>query len=193
MSAGTVETTAPIAARAKPRRKSELVRDVERELEAARVLREQIADLADGDEEFVRDSLEGETDLDGLVRNLVASIGEDEALAEGLKGYQSALADRMRRLEGRADTKRALLLSALEIAGRPSIETDIGTVSLRPVPPKAIQTEPADIPAEFWAPQPPKVDSRALLAALKTAAAEGRSIPGATLSNGSQTISIRKA
>ena len=188
-----VSTEERPSASTKSRRKPDLVRDAAKEIEAVRVLREQISALAERDEDFVRDTLEGETDLDGLVRQLVASIGEDEAHAAGLKGYRKDFADRQERIEGRAEAKRTLLVSALGIAGRPSVETDIGTVSLRPVAPKVIEIEAADIPAEFWKPQPPKLDSRALLAALKEAAADGRSISGATLSNGSQTISIRRA
>jgi hypothetical protein len=170
-------------------RRTDIVRDAAKELEAAAILREQIADLAAGDEDFIRDTLEGETDLDALVSKLVASIGEDEALAEGLKAHREVLDTRGKRFEDRAASKRVLLVKALEIAGRPTIETPAGTVSLRPVSAKAVQTEPADIPAEFWKPQPPKVDARALLEALKA----GRSVPGAVLSNGSTTISIKRS
>lgn len=171
------------------RRKPDIARDAVKELEAARVLREHLADLAQGDELFIRDSLEGEADLDGLVATLVHAIGEDEAHAEGLRSYQDQIGRRVSLYGERAEFKRRLLIQALEISGRPTMETDGGTVSLRPVPPKVIENEPADIPAEFWAPQPPKLDRKALLSALK----EGREVPGASLSNGGTTISIRRA
>ena len=173
----------------KKRREFGIIRDASMEIEAVAVLRAQITDLAGGDEDFIRDTLEGETDLDGLVGKLVASIGEDEALAAGLKVHRESLAIRVKRFEDRADHKRVLLTKALEIAGRAKIETPAGTVSLRPVAPSLVRGEDADIPTEFWKPQPPKVDARALLAALK----DGRIIPGASLSNGGQTISIRSA
>lgn len=175
-------------AAARTARRPEIVRDAVKEIEAAALLRAQIADLAGGDEDFVRDTLEGETDLDGLVNALIASIGEDEAHAEGLKAYGETIAKRRSQFDERAAFKRTLLVKALEVAGRPTIQCDAGTVSLKPVPPKAVQVEPADIPAEFWEPQPPKVNAKALLAALK----EGRAVPGASLSNGSTTISIRR-
>lgn len=169
------------------RRRPDFVRDAIKEIEAVRVLREHIADLAAGDEDVIRDTLEGETDLDGLVAALVASIGEDEAHSEGLKTYEGALALRRKKFDDRAAYKRTLIATALEIAARPTIETDAGTVSLKPVPPKALVTEEADVPAEFWKPTPPKLDRSALLAALK----EGRAVPGASLSNGGTTVSIR--
>ena len=186
MAAGQ-EVAAGPAPKAKPKRVFGIVRDAALELEAAQVLRDQIADLADGDEDFIRDSLEGELDLDSLVGKLVASIAEDEALAAGLKDYREAMDARLRRFNGRADDKRSLLLKTLQIAGRPSIETPAGTVSLRPVPPKVIEADASEIPSEVWAPSPPTRDRKALLEALKA----GRTVPGASLSNGGQTVSIR--
>lgn len=162
------------------------IQRAQQELEAARVLREQISDLAQGDEGFIRDTLEGETDLPGLVRRLLADIGEDEAMADSLKTYGEELSSRRDRLTNRAKLKRTLICTALEIAGRKTMDTDVGTVTLSAVKPKALVTEEADIPAEFFKPQPAKLDQAALSAALR----EGRDVPGATLSNGSNTIRI---
>ena len=159
---------------------------VQRELEAAKVLRDQIAELAVGDEDFIRDTLEGEADFEGMVRVLLAGIGEDEAMAEGIDAYAKELAGRKERLTNRAKLKRTLICTALEIAGRKTIETDVGTVTLSAVKPKAIVTEEADIPAEFFKPQPPKLDQSALSAALR----EGREVKGASLSNGGSTVRI---
>jgi hypothetical protein len=165
-----------------------IVKDVHREIEALRVLRDQIAALAEGDEDFIRDTLEGEADLEGLVRRLLASIGEDEAHEAGLKAYMDDLAIRRSRFADRAKTKRALIATALEIADRAKVETDVGTVSLTKVKPTAIVTEEADIPADYFKPQPPKLDKKALTDALR----EGTVIAGATLSNGSVSITIRR-
>lgn len=167
----------------------EIVRDAQREIEAARVLREQIAQLAEGDEEFIRDTLEGEVDLDAVVRALLVSDGEDEAMEAGLAGYIDTLKGRKERIAKRREMKRALMASAIEISGRPKIELDIGTVAAARVAPSVITTEEADIPAEFWKAQPPKLDKRKLADALK----EGREIPGATLSNGGSAVRITRS
>ena len=161
---------------------------VQRELEAAKVLRDQIAELAQGDEEFIRDTLEGEMDFEGIVEKLLGEIGEDEALAKGIEAYEAELAARKQRLTSRAKFKRTLICTALEISGRKKMELAVGTVTLSAVKAKAIVTEEADIPAEFFKPQPPKLDQTALSAALR----EGREVPGATLSNGGSTITIRR-
>jgi hypothetical protein len=66
------------------------------------------------------------------------------------------------------------------------VEPDF-TMSLRAQPPKLLVTEESTIPEEFWRPQAPKLERKALLAALKA----GAIVPGATLDNGGVTISVR--
>jgi hypothetical protein len=167
---------------------NDVMHETHRAIEAMKVLRSQISDMADGDEDFIRDTLEGETDLEGLVGKLLASISEDEAHEAGLKAYLDDMKARKDRFGKRADTKRALIANALEIAGQKKVETPFATVTLTAVKPKAIVTEEADIPTDYWKPQAPKLDLTALSAALR----DGAEIPGATLSNGSITVTIRK-
>jgi len=155
-------------------------------IEAARVMREQIAALAEGDEDFIRDTLEGETDLNGLVRAMLVGVGEDEAIANGLKAYAADLAARRERFEQRAKLRRTLICSAMEIAGRRSIETDVGTVTLSDVKPKAVVTDEAAIPSRFFKVPPPALDLSALTASLR----DKEDVPGAHLSNGGSTIRI---
>lgn len=193
---------------------SEVQFSLSRQMEAAKILREQIADIAAGDADFIRDAIEGETDLHEQIAALVASIAEDEAIADGIKRLKDDLDGRKKRIEARAEVKRALVASAMEIGELKKLETPAGTVSLRPVPPKLIPTEEADIPSRFWKAADPVLDRKALgdalkaraialrdaehiedpearAAALVAAEAEHPVIPGATLSNGSTTIAIR--
>jgi len=158
----------------------------QREIEAAKVLRDQIADIAANDPEFMRDVIEGETSLHELIGALVAEEGEDKAVIDGLDRYVEHLVARKDRLKRRIETRRALIALAMEIAELPSFETPTGKVSVAPVAPKAIVQDEAQIPARFWIAGEPKLDRKALLAALKAS----ENVPGATLSNGSKTIRI---
>lgn len=185
-----------------------------KQIEAAKILRDQIADIAAGDPEFVRDVIEGETDLHECIAALIASIVEDERLAQSIKSYQEDLQARRKRIEDRADLKRALVTTAMEAGELRKLEAPAGTVSLKPVPPKVIVSEEADIPSRFWKPAAPTLDRKTLGEELKAremalrelesiedpeemeaarakVGAEHPPIPGATLSNGSMTISIR--
>ena len=91
------------------------------------------------------------------------------------------------RFEQQRDSIRTAIATAMEAGGIKKVEHAIGTVSLKTVPPKAIITNEADIPARFWRPSDPKLDKRAVLDALKSSEA----VPGAELSNGSMTIQIK--
>lgn len=158
-----------------------------REMQAAQNLRAQIADILAADPDFLSDAIESETSLFEQIDALVLSIRQDETLAKATDDLVKDLQDRKRRVEGRALAKRAMIVSAMQIAEIPKRETPAGTVSIRAVPAKAIIVEEGEIPARFWEAQPPKLSTRALTEALRA----GEKVPGASLSNGSQTIAIR--
>lgn len=162
--------------------------DLHREIEAAKLLREQLATLAGDDEDVIRDTLEGETDLRDLLRSMIASTGEDEAMIDGLDAYIDGLSARKKRIKDRIENKRSLMCTALEVAGIKKLDTDIGTLSLSTVQPKVIVTDESAIPARFWKPADPTLDRKALAAALKAKEA----VAGAELSNGGTTVTIRR-
>jgi len=60
---------------------------------------------------------------------------------------------------------------------------------MKAVPQKLIVTDESQIPTRFFKPQPPKLDRKELLDALKI----GETVPGADMSNGGTTIQIRRA
>lgn len=156
-----------------------------KEIDAIKALRAGISALTD-DEDTIRDTLEGEVDLTGLITRLLHSIKTDEALQEGLTDYIGRLKARSDRYGARIDAKRALIQQAMEISSRRSVETPVATVSLKKTAPKVVITNEADVPGQFWKRPDPVIDKRALLAALK-----GGDVPGASLSNGGETIDIR--
>lgn len=163
-------------------------RDLEREIKAAELMREHIKALAGDDADAIRDGIEGETNLHEMIARMVEADGEDKALVDGVGAYQKEIAARKSRVETRIETRRALLATAMELAELSKLETPAGTISRKPVPPKAIVTDEAAIPSAFWTPQPPKLDKAALTAALR----DKQEIPGAVLSNPQTTIAIRK-
>lgn len=163
-------------------------RDLEKEIAAARIVRDHVAQLAGDDPDFIRDAIEGETSLIEIVAALAAADGEDDAIIEGINIYQKKLTDRKNRIESRQDIRRALIASAMDLAELKKLETPAGTISLKAVAPKAIVNDESAIPSEYFETPPPKLNKTALTAALK----EGRDILGATLSNGGSTIQIRR-
>jgi hypothetical protein len=63
----------------------------------------------------------------------------------------------------------------------------IATLTRKPVPPKVQILDEAAIPSQFWKRADPALDKKAIGDALKAK----QDVPGATLSNGGETISLR--
>jgi len=77
-------------------------RILQRETEAARVLRDQRRDLiGEDDEDALRDTIEGETELKELIAAVLGSIAGDIAHLEGIKLHKATLAEREARLKNR--------------------------------------------------------------------------------------------
>lgn len=160
-------------------------REAKLEIDAARVIKAQIAELTD-DEDTIRDTLEGETDLAPMIRSLVLSIIEDKALMAGAKDASQAMDVRASRFRGRIEAKRELIRVAMELAEWTSREFDVGTVALKKAAPAVSVIDEQDIPAEFFEQSEPKLDKKKLLAALKVGPVEG-----AALKNGAPILEIR--
>ena len=162
-------------------------RQLQRETEAARILREQLSALADGDEDAVRDTIEGETSLHELIGSVVEEIAADCASIDGIKSHVETMRSRKERLEARVESRRAAVLNAMAVGEIKKMELAIATLSRKPVPAKALVLDEAQIPSQFWKRADPTLDKKALLDALKGE----RIVPGASLSNGGETIAIK--
>jgi hypothetical protein len=189
-------------------------RQLQRETEAARVLREQLKDLAGDDEETVRDTIEGATSLHELIEAVVEDIATYEAKIEAIDAMCAKWKARKERYAARVESHRAVILNAMGMGEIRKLEFAIATVSRQNVAPKLMVIDEAAIPSEFWKRGDPKLDKKALTTALKDMAAVAeelalakknglakeileeterklKPIPGVTLSNGSETVAIR--
>lgn len=157
--------------------------------EAARNLLLNIRDIISDDEEMLVTVIEGETDLKEVISQAVDRIAEVNAHQEVLDARISELRKRRDRFEGQAERIKAAIHVAMGQAELRKLELPQATLSLRAVPPKAEITDEGLIPSKYFKPQDPKLDKKAVLDALKAK----EDVPGAMLSNGGETISIRSA
>jgi hypothetical protein len=157
-----------------------------RETQAAKALRANLADVIGDDERFAADAVEGETNLNEAIEMAVQQIVDDMASIKGLNDYIEKFTARKERLQERVANMRTALTVAMEQAGRKKIEHPAVTLSLRASAPSVVVTDEAAIPSRFWAPSEPRLDKRALLAALK----EKETVPGAMLSNGGLSLTL---
>jgi hypothetical protein len=144
-------------------------------------------EFPDADEDTLRDTLEGLSNLPEMLACVLRSYLDDLALAAALGIRISDMQERIDRFEQRAEKKRALVISVMERADLKKLVEPDFTVSFRTVPPSLVITDEQEIPHAFWKPQPPKLDRQGLSAALR----EGQTVPGAILGNGQTTISVR--
>ena len=145
------------------------------------------ASFPDADEETLFDTVEGLTDLHEQVAAVVRSSLEDQMFASALGGRIDEMRGRLDRFEQRAAKKRDLVTAVLAQSGIKRLQQPDFTVSLRQLPPLLAIRDEGQIPDGYWVPQPPKLDRRKLLTSLK----EGRRVPGADLSNGGVSLTVR--
>lgn len=176
------------------------------ETEAAKALLQALrADGSSDDPSLLADLVEGETDLVEAIDEAISELDEVEILITGLKDKEGQFYRRRKSLEERVLRLRALIEQAMAVTNIATLRRPAATLTLKNLPPQVIITSEADIPSEFFVPQPPpppKLDLKALKAALMAHLGETGSqsgadcmpvIPGAVLNNGSQSLQIRRA
>lgn len=162
-------------------------RSLDKEIEAARILRENYADLIEGDEGFAADLVEGETNLNEMIGVAIEQIALDQAAIDGISEFIKRMEARKNRHEKRVEALKTAVLVGLQQAERKTLPHALATLTVRSASQSAIITDESLIPSKFWKKQPPKLDKKAILDALKNK----EKVDGATLSNGGETLSMR--
>lgn len=153
-----------------------------------RLLKERLeAEFPEADDETLHDTLDGLTNLREMIAALTRSYLDDRAFASALKTRIDYMQARLARYEQRADKKKALIGEVMEFAELRKLTEPDFTLSLRAKQPGVTVTDETALPAAFWIPQPPKLDKQGLKEVLR----RGEAVPGATLDNGGQTVSLR--
>ena len=146
-----------------------------------------IQEFPSTDDETIRDTLEGITDLHEMIAAVIRSALVDEALHAGLRFRVDDMRERLSRFELRASKKRQLALEAMTEVGLTKLEQPDFTASARAGTPALVVIAEETIPGAYWLPQPPKLDRQAILGELK----RGIEIPGVQMSNPKPVLSVR--
>ena len=139
------------------------------------------------DDETLRDTLEGLSDLPELIQQVIRSSLDDEAMVNALKLRISDMQERLDRITSRSEKKREIACWAMSTAGIDRLMAEDLSVSLRQGSPKLEILDEAEIPGHFLIPVRPRIDRAGMLACLKL----GEAIPGAVLVDGQPHISVR--
>lgn len=156
------------------------------EVRAAQLLRARLKEEFADDPELAASMIEGETGIHEAIEAAAKAVFEDEGRIEAIHAMIGKLQTRKSRIENRVEIMRAAICVAMLEAAIKTKDYGFCTVTVKPLPPAAIIADEAAVPSEYWRPQEPRLDRRAVLTALKQGA-----VPGAELSNGGETIAIK--
>lgn len=140
------------------------------------------------DEELYQDMIEGETDALELLDEQIASLQNDEALAEAIKAQELGLKTRRERIEMRAEAHKKAALLILNSAGLKKAERPRATVSIRAGSVSVQITDEADIPSQLMREKITRAPDKT---AIKAQIEAGEHVPGAELVRGPDTLSVR--
>lgn len=141
----------------------------------------------DLDARTLLDTLEGTSDLTEMLSGIARAFLEDRSTVSALKQRLDDMRARLSRLETAAERKRGLIAEVMERAEIRKLSEPDFTLSLRDMPPGLQIINESEIPPGYWQPQPARLDRQTILASLMA----GHSVPGAALSNGPRSISVR--
>jgi hypothetical protein len=153
-----------------------------------RLLAQQLkAEFSDLDDDTLKDTLEGLSNLPEMLEEVIRSSLEDETFILALKTRIDLLGVRMARFKDRYERKRKQVSLAMAHAEIDKFEVPDFSVSLNKGHVKLLLVETAKIPQTYLVPQPPKIDRAGLTSALK----RGEIVDGASLGPGDAFITVR--
>ena len=159
------------------------------EVRALSALKESLACHSDlfEDRQLLADLAEGSTSIFEAVDRLLADDLDDDCLLVGIEGVLAAVQARQGRFMRRREARRAVLEQALMVLEVRRLERPLATLSLAHRPSALVIDDEGEIPTHYFLTKP-VLDRRGLKAALEA----GDEVNGAHLSNGVQSLSIRR-
>lgn len=129
-------------------------------------------------------SVEG--DIQEKAENMAKLIKQIDGDVTTIKAEIDRLAAKKKALENKKDGIKAYLEEQLGIAGIDKVKTPLFTVAMQNNPPSVNVVDESLIPKQYFIPQDPVLDRKAVMTALK----EGQAVPGAEIKQG-RSLRIR--
>jgi hypothetical protein len=155
-------------------------------------IRQQIANLLAAHPELIEDDvlradmIEGATDAHEFLRSVERRRREAAAFAGAIEGEIADLEARQHRYERREKAMRTLMFKVLEAAEQRKCELPEATLSIAAGRPKVFFTDENAIPDGYC--QMKREPRKSLIG---IALAEGKTVPGAVISNSEPTLTVR--
>lgn len=160
---------------------------IQEQISIAHQIREQLAAMAIEDETFIRDTLEGESDIFECAAWLLKRIAQEDSAIYALDDYIQKLCDRRYKTEGRKERWRELLAMVVAATGEKSLKTPFGTATLAQKPVGFASIDEDLVPDEYFTEKTVRNLDRKKL---KDAAVAG-GVAGVVLDNGGVSLRIK--
>lgn len=140
------------------------------------------------DESLLLGMVEGETNAFEVLAAITHEMMEAAEMKTAIASRAKALAERKSRYDRKEDALRALAQRIMDAAGLRKAELAEATLSIRPGSASVIITDEAELPDQFV-----KIKRDPLKNEIKAAIKSGEFVPGAMLSNGSETLNVLRS
>lgn len=150
-------------------------------------IRDTVRAVDPDDDDLLIGMIEGETDAGELLDDLLEMEATAAAHVAANKERIKQLSERNARLDAKCHAARAGMQKLLAAAGLRKMERAEATVSIRAVPPRVEGEDITDLPEDCVV-----VKYAADKKAIKTRLEAGEALPGWHLTNGGETISVRR-
>ena len=159
------------------RKKIDVIHLLKNEITTAQLLISQITDIFGEDDNLIKDSVEGETNLYELMEAVIAERNETKAMIEGIKAYEKKVKARKDSMTKRCSILESLLLNAMQTAtDEKTLKLPVATLTRRKPTYKLNEDtlEESEVPTTYFVkPEPePVLQKKELTDALKEKKAE---------------------
>lgn len=157
------------------------------QINLAAMIREHLASSAIEDEDLIRDTLEGETDIFECMDWLLNKIADEKHMQDAIMTRLESLQTRRAAAGSREERWRGLLQMAMEAVGEKTVRRPEGTITLAPKPIGIHSIDESQVPDEFFIIETTrKLDKKKL-----KEAALANGVAGVLLDNGGVSLRIR--
>lgn len=134
------------------------------------------------------DMVAGETDAAVVLALMLERMREAAMMVDALTARINEIDKRRERFVEREAAMRAGIFRIMQAADLAKMELAEATLSVRPGPPRVHVTDEGELPESFW-----RIARSPNKSAIRDALKAGQFVPGALMTNGEPTLSVRTA
>lgn len=153
---------------------------------AAKAIKEELRALGQIDPQLMEDMVEGETNFFEEITYAAKKLGELTAMEDGLQRYIDKLTLRKGFLAGQQSRIRNTMLKAMQLADEKTVRTIVATLTRSASSARVLILDEKLLPDDCV-----EIERKASKTKIKDKLQKGQKVPGAEMSNGGETLTVR--